>query len=138
MIRRYSRPRTLSPGWTRPSTRCAGFTTMPSPPAVIVSSTGTVCRRLPRTSCGLSGQLAALLVPLLVAQRGGVRRRDTGAAHRADEHLGDPQVAVPVPRSLLLGRRHGGRLAGQPLCPSEAASAAARSSCTIRSGSSAA
>src|ERR1700685_867171 len=40
MMRRYSRPRTFRPGWTRPSPRvrfAAGLTTMPSPPASVRS-----------------------------------------------------------------------------------------------------
>src|ERR1700744_1403248 len=42
MIRRYSGPRTFSPGWTRPlpfwAMKDAGLTTIPSPPASVISS----------------------------------------------------------------------------------------------------
>ncbi len=38
MMRRYSRPRTFTPGCTRPGVGTEGLTTMPSPPAAVSSS----------------------------------------------------------------------------------------------------
>ena len=82
----------------------------------MVSSTGTV---LPAGRSRVAAfspprRLATRLVPLLVQQRGGREVRHAGPAHRAREHLGDDQVAVPAPARPVPPASWCGRLGPRP------------------------
>ena len=96
MIRRYSRPRTFSPGWTpRPRSAVAaraGLTTMPSPPAAVRSS----------HHCG---GLGALLGRREVDEPV-PGRRDQRSPSSAAELLEVPGVRLGDRQRPALGREH--------------------------------